>query len=117
MRVVVPIDKAIAIALHKLGYGGTLYMAEHHLENLPLVSSKFTNNICEVLVTHFYDRCIQISMGDALQKIMACFESLIKISYMRGAIERIHICLIKKPSKKKLLVGYFNHLKFHYILL
>jgi hypothetical protein len=77
MGATIYIDNAVAIALHRLGYGGTLYMAGHHLGNLPFVSSKFTHNICEVLVTHFYDKCIQIPQSDALQEIMVGFESLI----------------------------------------
>jgi hypothetical protein len=52
MKATIPIDKAVAIALHRLGYGKTFYMAGYHLENSPSVPSKFTHNICEVLITH-----------------------------------------------------------------
>jgi hypothetical protein len=82
MRVAILIDKAIAIALHRLGYGGMFYLARYHLGNLPSISSKFIHNICEVLITHFYYRYIQIPDGEALQEIMASFESLTGISYM-----------------------------------
>jgi hypothetical protein len=57
-------------------------MIEHYLENSPLVLSKFTHNICEVLITHFYVRYIQIPEGDELQEIMENFESLTGIPYM-----------------------------------
>jgi hypothetical protein len=100
MRVAIPIDKAVAIALHRLGYGGTLYMAGHHLGNSPSTSSKFIHNICKVLETHFYNRYIQIPEGEALQEIMAGFESITGIPYMWGAIDGTHICLTKKPSEK-----------------
>jgi hypothetical protein len=32
MGVAIPIDQTIAVALHRLGYGGTLYMVEFHLK-------------------------------------------------------------------------------------
>jgi hypothetical protein len=56
MRAAIPIDKAVSIALHRLGYGRTLYMAGYHLEDLPSITFKFTYDICEVLVTHFYNK-------------------------------------------------------------
>jgi hypothetical protein len=55
MKAAIPIDKAVAIALHRLGYRGMLYLAKHHLGNSSSTSSKFIHNICEVLVTHFYN--------------------------------------------------------------
>jgi hypothetical protein len=82
MRTKIPIDKAVTIALHRLGYGSTLYMVGHHLENLPSVSFRFTHNICGVLVIHFYNKYIQILEGEALQEIMASFESITGILYM-----------------------------------
>ena len=117
MRAAIPNNKTIAIALHRLGYGGTFYMAGHHLENSPSTSSKFTHNICEVIVTHFYDRYIQIPKGEALQEIMARFESLKGIPYMWGAIDGSHIRLTKKPSDKEVPSDYFNRLKSHSLLL
>ena len=65
IRAIILINKAFAIALYRLGYGSTLYMNRHHLGNSPSTSFKFTYNICEVLVTHFYS-----------------FESLSRISSM-----------------------------------
>ena len=117
MRVAIPNDKAVAIALHRLGYGGTLYMARHHLGNSPSTSSKFTHDIFEVLISHFYDKYIQIPEGKALQEIMAGFESLIGIPYMWEAFDGSHICLTKKSSKKRVPSDYFYHLKFHSLLL
>jgi hypothetical protein len=117
MRAAIPIDKAVIIALHRLGYGGTFYMAGHHLENSPSTSSKFTRNICEILITHFYNRYIQIPEGEALQEIMVGFGSLIGIPYMWEAIDGTHIRLAKKPSKKQVLADNFNRLKFQSILL
>jgi hypothetical protein len=49
MKAAIPIDRAIAFALHILGYGCMLYTAKHHLRNLPSALLKFTHNICEVL--------------------------------------------------------------------
>ena len=95
LRAAIPIDKAVAIVLHRLGYGGMLYMAGHHLENSPSTSSKFSHNICKILVIHFYNRYIQIPEGEALQEIMAGFESTIRIPYMWRAIDGIHIRLTK----------------------
>ena len=82
MRAIIPIDKAIAIALHRSGYRDTLYMIGHHLGNSPSISSKFTITICKVLITYFYNRYIQIPKDEALQKFMASFKSLTRISYM-----------------------------------
>jgi hypothetical protein len=117
MKGAIPIDKAVAIALHRFGYRCTLYMAGHHLGNPPSTSSKFIHNICEVLVTHFYNIYIQIPEGEALQEIRASLESLTGIPYIWGAIDGIHIRFTKKPSEKQVLADYFNCLKFHSILL
>ena len=82
MRATIPIDKAVAIALHRLSYRSMLYMARYHLENLPLVSSRFIHNIFGVLVIHFCNTYNQMLDGEALQEIMAGFESITGILYM-----------------------------------
>jgi hypothetical protein len=105
MRAAISIDKAIAIALHRLGYGGTLYTARHHLKNSPSVSSKPTHNICEVLVPHFYNKYIHILDGEVLQEIMAGFESLTGILYMWEIIDGAHICVTKKQVKRRYRVS------------
>jgi hypothetical protein len=76
MRAAFPIDKVVAIAVQPLYYGSMLYMARHHLGNLPSISSKFTHNTCEVLVIYFYNKYIQILKGEALQEIMANLKTL-----------------------------------------
>jgi hypothetical protein len=60
------------------------------------VSFEFSHNICEVFVTHFYDRYIQIPKDNALQEIRAGFGSLIGIFYMWELIDGTHICLTTK---------------------
>jgi hypothetical protein len=44
--------------------------------------SIFTNEICNVLVSNFYDKYIQILDGNALQEIMASFENITGTPYI-----------------------------------
>ena len=73
MRAAFPTDKVVAIALQTLCYGSMLYMARHHLGNLPSISSKFAHNI---RVIYFYNKYIQILKGEVLQEIMANLKAL-----------------------------------------
>ena len=41
----------------------------------------FTNDVCQVLVDHFYDTYIKIPEGETLQEIMKGFENLNGIPY------------------------------------
>jgi hypothetical protein len=88
-------------------------MAGHHLENLPSVPSKFTQNICEVLIPQFCDRYIQVSEGNALQEIIASLESFSEMPYMWGAIDETHIHLTKQPSEKQVPANYFSRLRVY----
>ena len=93
--------------MHRLGFEGILHTAGHYLENLPSVSFKFTQNICEVLIPQFCDKYIQVLEGDALQEIIASLESFSEMPYMWGAIDETHIYLTKQPSEKQVPTNYF----------
>ena len=55
-RNAIPIDKVVAIALHKLGHGGSFRIGGNYLGVSTSVTSKFTHNLCKILVMEFHDR-------------------------------------------------------------
>jgi hypothetical protein len=114
MRTTIPVYKKVTIVLSKLYYARSTYRSGMHLGISPSTKSMFTNEICKVLVIHFYDKYIQISKSyHVLQGIRASFENHITISYLWGAIGGIHIC----PKNQVKLANYYNRLQFHSILL
>ena len=58
----------------------------------------FTNDVCQVLVDHFYKTYVKILEGETLQEIMKSFENLTGIPYIWRAIDGMHICLSKNPK-------------------
>ena len=65
-RNAIPVDKVVAIVLHRLGHRGSLCVGGNYLGVSAVVTSKFTHNLCKILVMEFHDRYIHIPEGEAL---------------------------------------------------
>ena len=102
----------MGIVLHQLCQGSSTYRVGNHLGVSVAIVTMFTNDVCQVLVDHFYDTYIKILKGETLQEIMKAFENLIGISYVWGAIDGTHIRLSKKPKQQYELEDYDNQLGF-----
>ena len=98
----------MGIVLHQFCQGGSTYRIGNHLRMSVAIVTMFTNDVCQVLVDHFYDTHIKIFEGKTLQEIMKGFENLIAIPYTWGAIDGTHICLSKKPKQQYELPDYHN---------
>ncbi len=87
-------------------------------------ASTIRNNVdivCDVLIdkNKLFSKYISIPSCQHLKDVIVCFENLIGIPNICGAIDGIHILLANLPSKKvTLAIGdFFNRKKFHSIVL
>jgi hypothetical protein len=94
----IPAAKALAVAIHRLAFGGLVQRIGDFLGVRPATTLKYTHMICEALVDNFYDKYIKIHEGQQLETIMARFEKIRNIPYMWVAIDGSYIVLVKKLS-------------------
>ena len=58
MREAIPIDKKLALEVHRLRFRDHVSKSENYLGLALPSTSKCTLDVCKVLVTHFYKECI-----------------------------------------------------------
>ena len=115
-----PIAKALAVAIHRLAFGGVVQRTWDFL-GVGLASiSKYMHMICKALVDNFFDNYIKTFESQQLEQLWLVsknFKKITNIPYMWRQLMVSILCSSKTQVWKKFLMNITSQHHSHSVLL
>ena len=116
---VVPVQKAVAMVLHKLAHARTNMNVENMFGVRKTRILKYLMFICNALAykDKLYPQFIAIPTGRRLKDIIQGFHRVTKLTQICGVIDGSHVKLYRKPPTKYTPADYWCQYNVHTVLL